>query len=143
LGISICKDFDFCDPPRNLEKILSQRNATARLRNIRLAGILLNSPYRFSGWECNGFRNYGTIPCVSLLFEELSVFVYISNHLRSKHQDYSDFLFDFVVAGSQQVQLEIFYLRLRRIFGIRDAKSDSLSRPHKAIRLTGNDKNNR
>jgi hypothetical protein len=143
LGISIRKDFGFCNPPHNLEKILSQGNPSTRLRGLRLARVLLNSPNRFSVWECIGFRNYGTLPCVSLFFEELSVLVCISNHLRSKHQDYSDFLFDLVIAGSYQVQLEIFCPRLRGVLGIRDAKSDSLSEPNKAIHFSGNEQNNR
>ena len=124
MGISIRTDFEFCDPPCDLEKVFSQGYPTRRLRGLRLARALLTDAPRFSSWECRSLRNDAIILRVSLFLARSFALVCVSHRCSSKYQDYSDLLFDLVIAGSQQVQLEIFRTRLRGILGIRVAKSD-------------------
>jgi hypothetical protein len=141
LGISIRQTCELCDPPGNLEKGFSQGNSTTCVCDFRLAWILLNHPHRSTSWERFDFRVHAIVPWLSLFFEATSILVRISHCLSSKLQDYADFLFDLVIAGSEQVQLEMFCPWLRRILGIRAAKSGPLSRPHEAIHFMGT-KNN-
>jgi hypothetical protein len=141
LGISIRKNCESCDPPRNLEKVFSPGNPITCICDFRLAWILLNNPHRSTSWQRVDFRVHAIVPWLPLFFEATSILVRISHRLRSELQDYSDFLFDLVTTGSEQIQLAMFCPWLRSILGIRAAKSGSLSRPHEALHFTGT-KNN-